>query len=83
MFCGGSKPRKHQVKPGKMASTQAVTLKHLPKCGVEEPFCVWGCRGNTNQILVSHTTGKHRCDIVTEQPKLSLNVFPVSQTDVQ
>lgn len=45
MFCGGSKPRKHQVKPGKMASTQAVTLKHLPKCGVEEPFCVWGVQG--------------------------------------
>lgn len=45
MFCGGSKPRKHQVKPGKMASTQTVILMHLPKCGVEEPFCVCVCVG--------------------------------------
>lgn len=86
MFCGESKPRRHQVKPGKIgfySDSDTDAPSQMWGRGTLLCVCGGGCRYNTNQILVNSTTGKQRCDIVTEQPKLSLNVFPVSQTDVQ
>lgn len=81
-FCSGGKPRKHQGKPGKAASTQTIMrslTEGFPKCGVEKPFCV--CAGLTQ--IKFQPTAPLGCIGGTQSQKkhkLSLESFPVSQT---